>query len=93
MNDHDEWQLRSGDEGVLNDTEMKTASTAKNPSLIPSKLKAVIKFGYDEGLKIALGDEDFDAWIAGIFLHMQKYFRPPISTSLGTNIEFEVYYV
>merc|ERR1712150_334583 len=70
-----------------NDEAEKEAAVAQVVS-IPSTLKAVIKFGYDEGLKNALGDEDFDEWIEKVFTHTQGHFRH--SASLGTSIEFEV---
>ena len=55
---------------------------------IPSTLKAVIKFGYEDGMLAALGDETFDSWIAGVFTHTRAHFRH--AESLGTTIEFEV---
>ena len=56
---------------------------------IPPKLKAVIKFGYDEGMKNRLSRQDFqfETWIEGVLTHTQAHFRHP---SLGTVIEFEV---
>ena len=53
---------------------------------IPSHLKAVIKFGYEDGLNSEI--EDFDSWIAGVFTHTQAHFRH--AASLGTTIDFEV---
>ena len=53
-------------------------------------VKAVLKFGYDEGLKDVLEKEakkEFDDWILDVFTHLQAYYRLP---SLGTIIEFEV---
>ena len=55
---------------------------------IPSTLKAVIKFGYEDTMLGALGGEDFDSWIAAVFTHTQAHFRH--AASLGTTIEFEV---
>jgi len=83
--DREEWH-QNGDE-ELNDAEEESVATAAVTS-IPSTLKAVIKFGYETGLKNALGSEDFDAWIAGVFTHTQAHFRH--AASLGTTIEFEV---
>ena len=56
---------------------------------IPRKLKATIKFGYEDGMKMALQREGttFDKWIANVVPHAQIHFRHP---SLGTEIEFEV---
>ena len=57
---------------------------------IPSKLKAVIKFGYEDGMLAALGEDGttFDDWIAEVFTHTRAHFRH--AESLGTTIEFEV---
>ena len=55
---------------------------------IPSKLKAVIKFGYEDTMRSALSGTDFNSWIGGVFTHTQAHFRH--SASLGTTIEFEV---
>ena len=73
---------------MVNDVLESMAATAIVSSL-PSKLKATIKFGYEEGLRQALGTEDFDEWIESVFTHTQAYFRH--AASLGTTIEFEVY--
>jgi len=74
-----------GDE-IFDDSEEEQVAAAKMSS-IPSKLKAVIKFGYEDGLNSEL-PEDFDSWIAGVFTHTQAHFRH--AASLGTTIEFEV---
>ena len=78
----------------MDDQEEEMVHTAQMSS-IPSKLKAVIKFGYEDGLNSALAGEDFDSWIADVFTHTQAHFRH--AASLGTTIEFEVcdikYYV
>ena len=54
---------------------------------IPSKLKATIRFGYEDGLKAAFGNDSFDEWTQSILAHAQAHFR---HMSLGTIIEFEV---
>ena len=54
---------------------------------IPSKLKATIRFGYEDGIKAALGNRNFDDWIQSVLAHAQVHFR---HISLGTIIEFEV---
>ena len=69
------------EEGTRNGAENATTES------IPSKLKAVIKFVYDEGMKKALAGKDFDAYIQNIWSHTLGRFRHP---SLGTIIEFEV---
>ena len=73
---------------MVNDEVEAMAATA-NVSTLPSALKATIKFGYEEGLRQALGTEDFDDWIESVFTHTQAYFRH--AASLGTTIEFEVF--
>ena len=80
------WAQR-GDE-VVNAQIEKDADVAKS-STIPSKLKAVIKFGYDEGIKNRLSQQGqtFQQWIEGVLTHAQAHFKHP---SLGTQIEFEV---
>ena len=66
----------------------KIAAFAKRVN-IPEKLKVVVKFGYDKGLKKRLDKEgkDFDSYIQAVFTQTIAYFRHP---SLGTEIEFEV---
>ena len=83
---NDGWTLENGDEEVNADIE--EAAHAARAVVIPSKLKAVIKFGYDDGMKDALGGEDFDTYIAGVMTHTQAHYRH--AASLGTTIEFEV---
>jgi len=83
---NDGWTLVNGDEEVNADIE--EAAHAARAVVIPSKLKAVIKFGYDDGMKDALGGEDFDTYIAGVMTHTQAHYRH--AASLGTTIEFEV---
>ena len=55
----DGWREVNGDE-EKNDEEENAAHNVKTTS-IPSKLKATIQFGYEDGMKAALGTEDFDA--------------------------------
>ena len=75
----------NGDE-LLNDDIEHNAEIAKLTS-IPSKLKATIRFGYEDGLKAALGNDSFDEWTQSVLAHAQVHFR---HKSLGTKIEFEV---
>jgi hypothetical protein len=77
---------QQGDE-ILNDAEEELSQTAA-VTAIPSKLKATIKFGYENGLNEELGSVDFNVWIADVFTHTQAHFRH--AASLGTTIEFEV---
>ena len=66
----------------------KYAAFAKRVN-IPKKLKVVIKFGYEKGLKKKFDKEgkDFDSYIQQVFSHTVPYYRHP---SLGTEIVFEV---
>ena len=67
----EEW-TENGDEEINGAIE-EAARNAKVGS-IPSTLKAVIKFGYEEGMKAALAGEDFDAYIAGgIYTHSSSF--------------------
>ena len=75
-----------GDEEI-NDEEEEGVNNI-NVTSIPSTLKAIIKFGYEDSMKTALGNVDFDSWIASVFTHTQAHFRH--EESLGTKIEFEV---
>ena len=56
---------------------------------MPSKLKATIKFGYEDSMKEWLDSngQDFDSWITGPLTHAQAIYR---HKSLGTEVEFEV---
>ena len=77
----------NGDEGVNEALEEMVAS-AVNAAGVPAKLKATIKFGYEQGMKEALGTEDFDSWIVATMTHCRTHYRH--AESLGTEIEFEV---
>ena len=82
---HDGWH-QLGDEEINDEEEENIKSI--NITSIPSTLKAVIKFGYEDGMKKSLGNVDFDSWVASVFTHTQAHFRH--EESLGTKIEFEV---
>ena len=79
------WHLVGGDEEVNDEIEMKAAKA--EVVNIPSKLKAIIKFGYDEGWKNAFAGTAFDEWIAAVFTHTQAHYKDP---SMGTEVTFEV---
>ena len=88
----EEWH-RVLDEEISVDLEDKVEQTyAANPSItmgtMPEKMKATIWFGYEDGMKRALGNQDFDSWIQGVLTHTQAHYRH--KESLGTTIEFEV---
>ena len=83
----DEWHLVGGDAMVNDEIELEAASVEAASYSIPSKLKAVIKFGYTEAWKNAFRGTDFNEWIAGVFTHTQAHYQLP---SLGTEILFEV---
>ena len=70
------------DEELILQGDFTTAS-------IPRKLKASIKFGYEETILEELGSQrHFESWLAEVFTHTQAYFRH--SASLGTEVDFEV---
>ena len=80
------------DDSLKNETERKLVygHGLKMRSLrrgIPSKVKATIRFGYEESAKREIGSSQFDAWIKDVMVHVQAHYRHP---SLGTQIEFEV---
>ena len=83
--DDDRFHIENGDEEV--DDEEETEAELAEVVDIPSKLKAVIKFGYDEGWKSAFEGVDFNKWIESVFTHTQAHYKHP---SLGTKITFEV---
>jgi len=83
--DDGEWQ-QNGDEEVNEALEQEIELAAVTS--IPARLQATIKFGYEQGMKDALGDEDFDSWISSVMTHTRAHYRH--SESLGTEIEFEV---
>ena len=56
---------------------------------VPSKLKAVVKLGYDQSIKDKLGSVDFMEWMGGVMAHTQAHY---FHSSLGTQIEFDVSY-
>ena len=80
--------LRENGDEVIDDEEEKRAASIEATS-VPRKLKATIKFGFDQTLSDELGGRTgFDSWISQVFTHTQAHFRH--SESLGTEIEFEV---
>ena len=83
----DKFDDEEDDDEIFDDNEEANASVARVGS-IPSTLKAVIKFGYEDTLQSTLNEEDFNVWIAGVFTHTQTHFRH--AATLGTTIEFEV---
>ena len=56
--DDDGWHLVGGDEEKNDKIELEAAKA--EVGTIPSKLKAIIKFGYDEGWKNAFAGTDFN---------------------------------
>ena len=81
----DEWHPVGGDAMVNDKIELEAANAEVGE--IPSKLKAVIKFGYTEGWKNAFNGTDFNEWISGVLTHTQAHYQLP---SLGTEIILEV---
>ena len=87
-NAYDGESKREGDE-IIDEKEEEAAESTEVVS-IPSKLRAVIKFGYEEGIKGQLKKDKkpiFEDWIDEVMAHTQAHFRDP---SLGTIIEFQV---
>ena len=82
-NDQD---LNQSDDEIINDNLEIQAQNAKISS-IPSKLRATIKFGYEDSMKEWLGSQDFDSWIQAPLVHAQAIYK---HKSLGTEVEFEV---
>ena len=88
VSDDDKKYTEDGDEEVDPIKEAAVYSTEIEP--IPSKLKAVIKFGYTEGLVLQLKEEgkpEFPEYIETVMVHAQARYLHP---SLGTQIHFEV---
>ena len=90
-NNENEWR-KVGDEEV-NDKYEEIAKHSRS-AILPEKLKATIKFGYDEGFKKYLEDNilqhtfnNFEDYIEAVFTQTQVYWRIP---SLGTKVIFEV---
>ena len=81
------WHIPEGDEDEEINDEIEFEAAKAELSSIPSKLKAVLKFGYDEGWKTAFDAYDFNEWIVGVFAHTQAHYKDP---SLGTQVTFEV---
>ena len=75
-------------DGEINDELEQFVQSVEVTSAVPTRLQATIKFGYEDGMKEALGDEDFLAYIQSVMTHVQSHYRH--SESLGTEIEFEV---
>ena len=73
---------------MINDEEEAKADAAAL-AVFPKRMKAVLKFGYDEGFKdhLAAKGETFDGYIESVFNMMQVYWRHP---SLTTEVIFEV---
>ena len=77
-----------GDEEINDELEEFVHSVDISSTTIPTKLAATIQFGYEDGMLVALDDEDFDSYIQSVMTHAQSYYRH--SESLGTTIELEV---
>ena len=75
INRDDEGWHREGDE-IINDSVERLVQKAK-VSTMPSKLKATIKFGYEDSMKEWLDSngQDFDSWITGPLTHAQAIYR------------------
>ena len=73
------------------DTAEELAASQINAAAVnvPAKLMAVVKFGYDKGMKDKLGSEDLMTWITPVMAHTQANYK---HSSLGVQIDFEVCY-
>ena len=73
---------------MINDKEEAKADAAAL-AVFPKRMKAILKFGYDEGFKdhLAAKGETFEGYIESVFNMMQVYWRHP---SLTTEVIFEV---
>ena len=87
-----EWHRVLDEEVSISLEEKVQDAIASAPSItqgkLPQKMKATIWFGYEDGMKKALGNRDFDTWIQSVLTHTQAHYRH--KQSLGTIIEFEV---
>ena len=57
---------------------------------LPSNMKAVVQFGYDQGMRdklASVGSDDFSAYITAVAAHTQAFYN---HASLGTSIELKV---
>ena len=83
------WHTPEGDEDAEINDEIEFKAAKAEVVSIPAKLKAVLKFGYDEGWTTSptFGGYDFNEWIVGVFAHTQAHYKDP---SLGTQVTFEV---
>ena len=78
------------DEEIDPQEELAAAAIDASTVTIPSRMKAVIQFGYDQGMKERLesqGSDDFLTWVTSVMTHTQAHYK---HESLGANIEFEV---
>ena len=87
LRNEEEWY--QSDDELINDNLEKQSQDAKTSS-IPSKLRATIRFGYEDSMKEWLGSQSFDSWIQAPLTHAQAIYK---HKSLGTEIEFEVKYL
>ena len=87
--DDGKWHTPEGDEDEEINDEIEFAAAKAEVVSLPAKLKAVLKFGYDEGWTTSptFGGYDFNEWIVGVFAHTQAHYKDP---SLGTQVTFEV---
>ena len=78
---------QEGDE-MINEKDEEKVYTA-TPGTLPKKLKASIKFAYDEGMKnyLETKGESFEEYVEAVFTQTQVYWRHP---SLTTELIFEV---
>ena len=73
---------------MINNIDEEEADAAP-PAVFPKRMKAVLRFGYDEGFKnhIDAKGETFEEYIESVFTMFQVYWLHP---SLTTEVIFEV---
>ena len=86
----DDFVLVGGDELINEAAEYEIGKIDAAAVTIPSKMEAVVQFGYDQGMKdrlAAVGTDNFAAFITAVATHTQAHYR---HASLGTVIELKV---
>ena len=68
------WYL-SGDSWI-NKTERELVALTRR-GRIPSKLKATIRFGYEESAKQKIGSSKMDEWLKDTMTHVNGHYRHP----------------
>ena len=78
------------DEEIDKAAEIEIGKVDAAAVTLPSNMKAVVQFGYDQGMKdklASVGSDDFSAYITAVATHTQAHYN---HASLGTSITLEV---